>query len=97
MGLDADVRFTAFRQRLAGAVAGGLVHVSSDRLQDRVDLPAYYTVRAKVTAEALRRAGHPDLKAGMPADVFVRTRARTVLDYWLEPLTDYLARAMREP
>jgi hypothetical protein len=32
----------------------------------------------------------------MPADVMIRTGERTALDYILSPITDTLARSMRE-
>jgi hypothetical protein len=33
----------------------------------------------------------------MPAEVYIRTDSRTVLDYLLAPVTQSLRRAMREP
>ena len=33
---------------------------------------------------------------GMPVDVFIRTRERTLVSYLLKPLTDQAARAFRE-
>ncbi len=44
-------------------------------------------------------AKHPDisLRTGMPAEVFFVTDERTVLDYLLAPVTNYLRRAAREP
>ena len=41
--------------------------------------------------------GELRMQAGMPAEVYVRTDSRTVLDYLLAPVTAYLRRAMREP
>ena len=36
------------------------------------------------------------LVPGMPAEVFIRTGARTPLGYLLKPLTDTITRAVRE-
>jgi hypothetical protein len=33
----------------------------------------------------------------MPAEVFVRTDARTLLEYLLDPVTAYFRRGLREP
>jgi hypothetical protein len=33
----------------------------------------------------------------MPAEVFVKTAARTPLQYLFDPVTGYIRRAMREP
>ena len=37
------------------------------------------------------------LQAGMPAEIFMRTDARTAFDYLAAPVTAYLRRGMREP
>jgi hypothetical protein len=39
---------------------------------------------------------HARARAGMPAEIFVRTRERSALEYLLEPLTNTLRRAARE-
>jgi hypothetical protein len=36
------------------------------------------------------------LSAGMGAEVFVKTRERSALDYWLEPIVNGARRSMRE-
>jgi hypothetical protein len=49
-----------------------------------------------VDAAALEH--HPDiqLKAGMPAELFVTTSNRTLFDYLVSPITVFTNRAMRE-
>ena len=96
-GEDADVRLTAFKQRITPVVAGTLIYVSPDRLSDRVSNSSYYVAHVKITSEALRQAGDLTLQAGMPAEVFVKTAARTPLQYLFDPVTGYVRRAMREP
>jgi HlyD family secretion protein len=34
--------------------------------------------------------------AGMPVEIYIRTGARTPLNYMMKPITDYFNRAMRE-
>lgn len=41
----------------------------------------YYVAHVKITADALRHAGDLTLQAGMPAEVFVKTAARTPLQH----------------
>ena len=42
-------------------------------------------------------AGHPvTLQTGMQAEVFIKTEARSALDYLLEPMVNGLRRSMRE-
>jgi len=37
------------------------------------------------------------ISAGMPAEIFIRTDARSPFDYLAAPITDFLRRALREP
>ncbi|MEL6216070.1 MAG: HlyD family type I secretion periplasmic adaptor subunit, partial [Pseudomonadota bacterium] len=40
--------------------------------------------------------GGQRLLPGMPAEVFITTEARSILSYFLRPLTDAMFRAFRE-
>ncbi len=96
-GSEADVRLTAYHSRITPLVHGSVVYVSGDRMVDAQTGVPYYVVHLDVTAQALANAGNLRLQAGMPAEVFIRTDARTAIDYLLAPVTAYLRRAMREP
>jgi HlyD family type I secretion membrane fusion protein len=96
-GAAADVRLTAFKQRITPVVYGEVVYVSADRLQTKPEEPPYYVAHIRVGAQALQAAGELRLQAGMPAEVFIRTEARTALQYLLTPVSAYLQRSMREP
>jgi hypothetical protein len=54
-------------------------------------------VHVRVTPEALAKAGDLKLQAGMPAELFIKTGARTALLYVLDPITGFLQRSLREP
>ena len=45
---------------------------------------------------SLQRAVGLKIQPGMAAEVFVKTSERTLLEYWLEPVTTVLRRTMRE-
>jgi len=94
VGDDAEVRLTAYKQRTTPLVAGRVAYVSGDRLVDNEGKSAYYVAHVAVAPASL---GELRMQAGMPAEVYVRTDSRTVLDYLLAPVTAYLRRAMREP
>ena len=94
VGDDAEVRLTAYKQRTTPLVAGRVAYVSGDRLTDAEGKSAYYVAHVAVSPASL---GELRMQAGMPAEVYVRTDSRTVLDYLLAPVTAYLRRAMREP
>lgn len=96
-GAVADVRLTAFKQRITPVVYGEVVYVSADRLQMRPDQAPYYAAHVRVGPDALRAAGDLRLQAGMPAEVYIRTDTRTALQYLLTPVSAYLQRSMREP
>jgi len=49
-----------------------------------------------VTPQELKQAGNLHLQAGMPAEVFIQTAARTALQYLFDPITGFLQRSMRE-
>jgi HlyD family type I secretion membrane fusion protein len=94
VGDEAEVRLTAYKQRTTPLVAGRVSYVSGDRLVDAENKSAYYMAHVAVSPASL---GDLRMQAGMPAEVYVRTDSRTVLDYLLAPVTAYLRRAMREP
>ena len=97
VGGDADVRLSAFKQRVTPTVAGKVTYVSADSLTDTKSGATYYLANVKLTAESLQEAGDLKLQAGMPAEVFVKTPARTPLQYMLDPISGFLQRSFREP
>jgi HlyD family type I secretion membrane fusion protein len=92
----ADVRLTAFRQRITPTVEGKVTYMSADRLVDKVSNAPYYAVHVRVSPESLRLAGNLQLQAGMPAEVFIQTTSRNALQYLLDPVLGFLQRSMRE-
>ena len=97
IGGEADVRLSAFKQRITPTVTGKVIYVSADSLTDNKTGATYYLTHVKLTPESLKQAGDLKLQAGMPAEVFVKTPARTPLQYLLDPLTGFLQRSFREP
>ncbi len=97
VGAQADVLLTAFKRRITPVVTGSVVYVSADRISDRNSGMAYYVARVRIAPEALKEAGDLRLHAGMPAEVFVKTSERTVLEYMADPIIGYVRRGLREP
>lgn len=93
----ADVRLTAFRQRITPTVNGTVTYISADRLIDKTNnnIP-YYAVHVRVSPDALKKAGNLQLQAGMPADVFIQTTSRNALQYLVDPILGFLQRSLRE-
>jgi HlyD family type I secretion membrane fusion protein len=95
-GQATDVRLTAYKQRSTPLITGRVSYVSADALADRQTGAAYYLVHVTLDREALGRAAEVALRPGMAAEVFVRTRDRTAVDYLLEPLVNAARRSFRE-
>ena len=74
----------------------GTVHtVSADRLTDDKSGQGYYAVEVALDPNDVKKS-RIDLQAGMPAEVIVPTRPRTLFEYLLGPLRDEITRAFRE-
>ncbi|MBT3492019.1 MAG: HlyD family type I secretion periplasmic adaptor subunit [Rhodospirillaceae bacterium] len=95
-GQGAQVRVTAFNQRDLPAMEGTVVTVSADSLVDERTGEPYYVAQIKINDEEIGKLGEYEMQPGMPAEVMIRTGARTMFDYLLEPLLSTLRRAMRE-
>jgi len=93
---SADIRLVAFRRRWTPTVEGKVIYVSADRLIDKKTDKPYYTVHVHVPPEELKKAGNIKLRAGMPAMVFIKTKPRNALQYFLDPVVGYIQRSMRE-
>lgn len=97
LNAHADVRLTAFRQRITPTVNGTVTYISADRLVDKDNKNmAYYAVHVRVSPEALKTAGNLQLQAGMPAEVFIKTTPRNALEYLVDPILAFLQRSLRE-
>ncbi|MGQ0656871.1 MAG: HlyD family type I secretion periplasmic adaptor subunit, partial [Chromatiales bacterium] len=96
LGMDADIRLTAYHVRSTPLIRGTVTYVSADRLSDEQTRAPYYLAHITVDKESLRAAGELRLLPGMPAEVFIKTQARTALDYLLEPVMGSLRRSLRE-
>lgn len=97
VGQNADIRFSAFNQRLTKEIAGEVIHVSADSFEDEATGEQYYKARVKVTDEGRKdMTERMKLLSGMPAEVMIRTGERTFASYIAKPISDMLSRAMRE-
>lgn len=97
IGQSATIRFSAFNQRLTNEIDGEIIHVSADSFEDEATGQMYYKARVRVTEEGEKdMTEQMQLLSGMPAEVLIRTGERTFASYIAKPITDMLARAMRE-
>jgi HlyD family secretion protein len=95
-GLTAQLRLTAFKQRITPVLPGRVTQVSADALSDERTGRRYYTARIEIDPEELERFGAAKLYPGMPVDVMIETGRRTALEYLLTPVSESFDRAFRE-
>jgi len=96
VGMEAEVRLTALKQRTTPTLRGRVIYVSADRLTDQRSGQPYYLARAEIADGELARIAPQTVPAGMPAELLMKKRERTALAYLLQPVMDAMGRAWRE-
>lgn len=96
-GQLASVRLTALNQRTTPILDGEVIYISADTIADLADAGReVYLARISIAPDQLGRIPGFSPTPGMPAEVLVKTRERTFLDYLIKPVTDSMARAFHE-
>lgn len=95
-GMEAHVQLSALSARLVPKVSGVVTHVSADTRADPQKGSSHYIARVEVERSEIEAAGAANLQVGMPADVLIIARERTLLQYITQPFTEALWRAGRE-
>jgi HlyD family secretion protein len=100
VGQQAEVRIPALHARALSAVLGTISRLSADSFEDQRTGAHYYTGEVLVPEAGLatmrRYAGGREIKPGLPVEILVPLRRRTLLQYLLEPLNRSLWRSFRE-
>ncbi len=95
-GLAASVLFPAFDARTTPRLTGRVSSVSAAELTTQQGR-TYFTARVEISPEELARVGSMHkLVPGMPSEVYIETASRSILSYFLKPLTDAMTRAFRD-
>jgi epimerase transport system membrane fusion protein len=95
VGQHTKIRFSSFSNAVPN-IDGRLIHVSADAFVDQPTGMSFYNARIEVTPEGLAELGTLVLLPGMPAEVFISTGARTLVQYMMKPVTSALARSFIE-
>ena len=95
VGQEATIRFSSFGSRTP-TISGSLIHLSADTISNQTDSQPYYLARIEVSPEGLANLGDLELLPGMPAEAFIATGSRTLLQYMIKPLADAAARSFIE-
>ncbi len=90
------VRVLAFNQRTTPELEGIVTRLSADVTRDQMTGGMFYPVRITIEPAELARIAPLQLKAGMQAEVYIRTGERSPASYLLKPFVDQVSRAFRE-
>ncbi|WP_421418190.1 HlyD family type I secretion periplasmic adaptor subunit [Agrobacterium tumefaciens] len=96
VGQTAVLRFSAFNQRTTPEVTGHVKTVAADLVSNPQTGESWYSSRLQIEPDELTKLGDLNLLAGMPVEAYIKTGDRTALSYLIKPLTDQIAKAMRE-
>lgn len=97
IGLKAEVRLTAFKQRTVPVLFGHVVSVSPDIFQnERNGQQPFYRATVNIDPEQLVKLEGLSLQPGMPAEVLIISGERTMFRYLADPIVQSFRRAFRE-
>ena len=97
IGLEAQVRISAFSQRNISPILGVVNYVSADRLTDERTGAVYFIARIHLEEkEILAALKGAELQPGMQAEVIIATGERTALEAIISPISSSFDRAFRE-
>jgi HlyD family secretion protein len=100
VGQTAEVRFPSLHGRGIPVFEGKITRMSADSFLDEKTGSRYYTAEVTVPAETLAKLKAVDaslsIKPGLPAQILVPLRKRTLLSYLIEPVSQSLWRSGRE-
>jgi HlyD family type I secretion membrane fusion protein len=94
-GAAAEVRLSGMIGRQQPALLGSVETISADRLENSRTGEPYYVALIRITPGSLAKSG-VTLQPGMPADILIATKSRSVLQYLISPLSDQMALGFRE-
>ncbi len=97
VGLPVQINFPAFNQRTTPQIAGQFIQVAADATSDpQGKVAPFYRGQVVVTPEGMGKLKAHEIKAGMIAEVFIKSGERTLLNYLFKPLQDRLRSALTE-
>ncbi|WP_310542935.1 HlyD family type I secretion periplasmic adaptor subunit [Phenylobacterium sp.] len=97
VGMQAQVRLTAFNFQKVSPVMGDVIAVSADQLSDAKTGEGYFRADVRIPPQELAKLPKgAKLSPGMPASVSIVTGTRTILSYVVSPLTDTIRDSLRE-
>ena len=97
VGLDSDMRFTAFNLTSTPVIPGRVKVIGADKVKsDTAGGEEYYLAQIELTDKGAKLLGSLALQPGMPVDVIIKTGERNFFSYFVKPITDRFAFALKE-
>lgn len=96
VGLEADLRFSAFNVTTTPVVPGVLKLIGADKVQPDGKSEPYYLAQIETTQKTMALLGDKVIQPGMPVEVIIKTGERSFMSYLLKPITDRFARSFKE-
>ena len=96
IGQTTEVSLSAFHVSKVPQLTGTVLTISADLLSDDISSQPYYSVLIGFSKEELDALGSINIIKGMPADSFIQTEERSVMNYLLRPISRALGRSFRE-
>ena len=95
VGQEARIRFSTFGSR-APTIFGTVLTISADSMTNEMTGVPFYLARVEVNPEGMENLGDLELIPGMPAEVFINTGSRTLLQYLFKPFANAISRSFNE-
>lgn len=101
LGMKSYIRFTAFKARRVPGIEGEVIHISADKVDERMGeqmggMP-YYIVKIKINnSKEFENKYDVEIYPGMMADVSIVNGERTLLQYLLDPVLDTMRFSLKE-
>ncbi len=98
-GLDVHIVFSAYKTRKMPVTMGKVTQISADAFTEQLggQNVSYYSARVEVTKDSLAALDkNTPLQPGMPAEIYIKTGARSFLSYLLQPVTESMTKAFKE-
>lgn len=96
-GQSAEIRFPGFSSRGLPVIMGTVENIAADSTVDETTKQPYFQARVSIDLATIPATLQKRLLPGMIADVIIATDNRTIVSYLIGPLTEAMAKSMREP
>ena len=98
-GLEADLRFTGFNIRTTPVIPGRVKLIGADKIKFEGLEQEHYLAQVEITPEGRKLLESQSLvvQPGMQVSVIIKTGERSFISYLVKPISDQLAKALKEP